>query len=80
MIYSTQMNLLGKTRSIHFHRGRTLRLLTRVMHVGILEPLLSSILENLTYKNHAYVRQNCVSLLYKIYLHFKGNEIYYMLR
>jgi coatomer subunit beta len=52
-------------------RGRTLRMLMRVMHIGILEPLKPSILENITH-TCAYVRRNCVALLYKIYLKFNG--------
>lgn len=50
-------------------RGRTLRLLMRVMNKGVLEPLSSAILENLTFK-HTYVRRNALSLLYMIYLNF----------
>jgi coatomer subunit beta len=52
-------------------RGRTLRMLMRVMHIGILEPLKPSILENITH-TCPYVRRNCVALLYKIYLKFNG--------
>ncbi len=61
-------------------RGRTLRMLMRVMHIGILEPLKPSILENITH-TCPYVRRNCVALLYKIYLKFNGNkkEIYFYL-
>lgn len=44
-------------------RGRTLRMLIRVMHIGILEPLKPSILENLKH-SFAYVRRNAVALLY----------------
>ena len=55
-------------------RGRTLRLLSRVMNRGILEPLAPSILENLNYK-HTYVRRNAVSCLYVIYLNFKDELI-----
>lgn len=55
-------------------RGRTLRLLSRVMHRGILEPLAPSIIENLNYK-HTYVRRNAVSCLYVIYLNFKEDLI-----
>ena len=54
-------------------RGRTLRMLMRVMHIGILEPLKPSILENITH-TCPYVRRNCVALLYKIYLKFNGNK------
>lgn len=55
-------------------RGRTLKLLSRVMYKGILEPLTPSILENLTHK-HTYVRRNAVSCLYNIYLNFKDELI-----
>ena len=44
-------------------RGKTLRLVSRIMHPGILEPLTSSILDNLKHK-HSYVRRNAVSCLY----------------
>ncbi len=54
-------------------RGRTLRMLMRVMHLGILEPLKPSILENLKH-TCSYVRRNAVSLLYKIYQNFNGND------
>lgn len=52
-------------------RGKTLRMLTRVMHLGILEPLRPSILENTQHKC-AYVRRNAVSLIIKIFQHFRG--------
>jgi coatomer subunit beta len=55
-------------------RGRTLRLLSRVMYKGILEPLTPSILENLTHK-HTYVRRNAVSCLFSIYCSFKDELI-----
>jgi coatomer subunit beta len=54
-------------------RAKTLRMLTRVMHLGILEPLKPSILENLKH-TCSYVRRNAVSLLYKIYQNFNGND------
>ncbi len=44
-------------------RGRTLRLISRIMHRGILEPVSSAILDNLTHK-HTYVRRNAVVALY----------------
>jgi coatomer subunit beta len=53
-------------------RGRTLRLLTRVMLKDVIMPLISSIVENLTYKN-AYVRRAAVNCLYHIFLNF-GTE------
>lgn len=50
-------------------RGKTLRLISRIMHASVLEPLTAAILKNLTHK-HSYVRRNAVSCLYQIYLHF----------
>lgn len=44
-------------------RGRTLRLVSRIMHKGILEPVTSAILDNLQHK-HTYVRRNAVIALY----------------
>ena len=49
-----------------------MRMLQRVMHLGILEPLKNAILENLNHKC-AYVRRNAVALLSKIYEHFKDD-------
>lgn len=56
-----------------FIRGRTLRLVSRIMYKQVLEPLSSTILDNLTHK-HTYVRKNAIVCLYQIYLNF-GNEI-----
>ncbi|MFO0131228.1 MAG: hypothetical protein ACK52J_01220 [bacterium] len=42
------------------------------MHLGILEPLKNSILENLNHKC-PYVRRNSVALLSKIYENFKDD-------
>lgn len=53
-------------------RGRTLRLLTRVMLKDVIMPLISSIVENLTYKN-VYVRRAAVTCLYHIFLNY-GTE------
>lgn len=50
-------------------RGRTLRLVSRIMYKGILEPLVSCILESLKHK-HTYVRRNAIIAIYQIYLHF----------
>ena len=53
-------------------RGKTLRLVSRIMHkgnlyiynfLGILEPITSAITENLEHK-HTYVRRNAVIALY----------------
>jgi coatomer subunit beta len=44
-------------------RGKALRLLSRMMYAGILEPLAPAILKNLEHK-HSYVRRNAVSCLY----------------
>ena len=49
-----------------------MKMLQRVMHLGILEPLKNSILENLSHKC-PYVRRNSVSLLSKIYENFKDD-------
>jgi coatomer subunit beta len=54
-------------------RGRTLRLVSRIMNRGVLEPLLSAINENLEHK-HVYVRRNAVVALNRIYLHF-GDDL-----
>ena len=48
-------------------RGRTLRLISRIMYRGILESLTSVIIENLSHKV-TYVRRNAIVALYKIYL------------
>jgi coatomer subunit beta len=57
--------------SNEFIRAKTLKMLTRVMHLGILEPLKPSILENIKHKL-ALVRKNAVALLNRIYTNFKG--------
>ena len=44
-------------------RGRTLRLVSRIMYKGVLEPLSSAIIESLEHK-HSYVRRNAVVTLY----------------
>ncbi|KRX00780.1 Armadillo-type fold [Pseudocohnilembus persalinus] len=54
-------------------RGRTLRLVSRIMNRGVLEPLLSVINENLEH-THVYVRRNAVVALNRIYLHF-GDDL-----
>ena len=52
-----------------FLRGKTLRLVSKIMHKGILEPLAPTILENVSHK-HSYVRRNAIACLYLIYLQF----------
>lgn len=54
-------------------RGRTLRLVSRIMHRGVLEPISSAILENLEHK-HAYVRRNAIVAVNRIYVHF-GDDL-----
>lgn len=46
-------------------RGRTLRLLCRMRYYKIMEPLIESILKNLSHR-HAYVRRNAVTCVYSI--------------
>lgn len=46
-----------------FLRGRTLRLVSRIMYKGILEPLISSIMEGLSHK-HTYVKKNAIVAIY----------------
>lgn len=50
-------------------RARTLRLISRCMHRGIIEPLSNAIIENLQHKS-SYVRRNAVVCLYQVFLHF----------
>ena len=54
-------------------RGRTLRLISRIMHKGVIEPLSSAITENIVHKS-AYVRRNTVVCLYNIFCNF-GSDI-----
>ena len=54
-------------------RGRTLRLVSRIMHKGVIEPLSSAIVTNLDHKS-SYVRRNAVVCLYQVYVHF-GSDI-----
>lgn len=54
-------------------RGRTLRLVSRIMYKGILEPLVSSIMESLNHK-HTYVRRNAIIAIYQIFLNF-GDDL-----
>lgn len=53
-------------------RARTLRLISRCMHRGIIEPLSNAIIDNLQHKSY-YVRRNAVVCLYQVFLHF-GDE------
>lgn len=57
-----------------FIRGRTMRLLSRTMYRGILEPLAPTVVENLSHKN-AYVRRNAVSCLYVMFLNFQSELV-----
>ena len=54
-------------------RGRTLRMLCRMRYFKILEPLIESILKNLSHR-HAYVRRNAVTCVYSIVKTF-GPEV-----
>ena len=55
-------------------RGKTLRLLQRIMYKGILDPLSPTIVENLEHKN-VYVKKNAISLLNIIYSNFRDEII-----
>jgi coatomer subunit beta len=46
-------------------RGSTLRLLCKIRHFRILEPLLEPVVRNLTHR-HSYVRRNAVMCLYSV--------------
>lgn len=54
-------------------RGRTLRLVSKIMHRGVIEPLSSAIIENIKHKS-AYVRRNTVVCLYNVFTNF-GSDI-----
>jgi len=54
-------------------RGRTLRLVSRIMHRGVIEPLASAITNNLDHKS-SYVRRNAIVCLYNVYINF-GSDI-----
>ena len=60
--------------SNEYIRSFTLRMLTRVMHIGILEPLMPTILENMNHKL-PLVKKNAISLVNKIYQNFKDDLI-----
>ncbi len=55
-------------------RGRTLRLLCRMRYFKIIEPLIESILKNLSHR-HAYVRRNAVTCVYSIFKTFGPDVI-----
>lgn len=67
---SLRNDLIGHNEYL---RGRTLRLVSRIMHMGVIEPLANAITSNLSHKS-AYVRRNAVICLYNIYMHF-GSDI-----
>ncbi len=67
---SLRNDLIGHNEYL---RGRTLRLVSRIMHMGVIEPLANAITSNLAHKS-AYVRRNAVICLYNIYMHF-GSDI-----
>ncbi len=46
-----------------FIRGKTLRLVSRIMYKEVLEPITSAIIDNLSHK-HTYVRRNAILALY----------------
>ena len=56
-----------------FIRGKTLKLISRIMYKGVLEPLTNVITENLEHK-HTYVRRNAIVALYNIFLNF-GDDL-----
>ncbi len=56
-----------------FIRGKTLRLVSRIMYKEVLEPITSAIIDNLSHK-HTYVRRNAILALYQIYLNF-GDDL-----
>lgn len=67
---SLRNDLIGHNE---FVRGRTLRLVSRIMHKGVIEPLAGAITKNLSH-NSAYVRRNAVICLYNIFMHY-GSDI-----
>lgn len=54
-------------------RGRTLKLISRIQYKGILEPLQTALIENVSHK-HVYVRRNAVVCLYEIFLN-SGDDL-----
>lgn len=67
---SLRTDLLGFNEYL---RGRTLRLISRIMHRGVVEPLANAISSNLKHKS-AYVRRNAVICLFNIHNAF-GSDI-----
>ena len=63
---SLRNDLIGHNEYL---RGRTLRLVSRIMHKGVIEPLASAITTNLVHKS-AYVRRNAVVCMYNVFMHF----------
>jgi coatomer subunit beta len=68
-----------------FIRGRTLRLISKIMVPDILENLINAINDNISHR-HFYVRRNALMCLYAIYQHFgpellenSANDIYQQL-
>jgi len=68
-----------------FIRGRTLRLVSKILAPDILENLINAINENISHR-HFYVRRNALMCLYSIYQHFgpellenSANDIYQQL-
>ena len=68
---SLRNDLIGHNEYV---RGRTLRLVSRIMHKGVIEPLASAITANLTHKS-AYVRRNAVVCMYNVFMHFGSDVI-----
>jgi coatomer subunit beta len=56
-----------------FIRGRTLRLVSKIMIPDILENLINAVNENISHR-HFYVRRNALMCLYSIYRHI-GTEL-----
>jgi len=61
------------THSNEFIRGKTLKLISRIMFRELLEPLIDPICVNLEHK-FAYVRKNAIACLFRIYVQF-GKEM-----
>ena len=57
------------THPNEFIRGRTLRLIARIPHLDLVEPLIPSIMDCLEHRYH-YVRRNAVTCLFSLYTQF----------
>ncbi len=57
-----------------FIRGKTMRLVAKLMYRPILEPLLQAVIENVTHR-HCYVRRNAVACLMSVFLAFGGEML-----